>query len=322
MSSCGPTPRARASARARPRARDPHGFEAARIRAEGVMRKARLQQDENDALARMRDAAHDPDSDSDSADENPSDYWGARAAAMNAAANAAAAAAVEQARNAEDVEALVRSGEPLIPIPAAKGPVSHPSGKCPRVQEDSEQDSEEDTSLTSLLQRHASGKCPRVQEDSEEDSEEDTSLMQRPFPMKQPRVQRPLPVKQPRVQRRTYRGRTKQMAKRKPGGVGTNPKPKRYRPGTRALREIRKYQKSTELLIRKLPFQRLCREIAQDFKADVRLQATACLALQEAAEAYLVGIFEDTNLCAIHAKRVTVSPKDMQLARRIRGERF
>ena len=78
---------------------------------------------------------------------------------------------------------------------------------------------------------------------------------------------------------------------------------------------------STELLIRKLPFQRLVREIAQDFKTDLRFQGSAVLALQEAAEAYLVGLFEDTNLCAIHAKRVTIFPKDIQLARRIRGER-
>ena len=97
-------------------------------------------------------------------------------------------------------------------------------------------------------------------------------------------------------------------------------KPHRYRPGTVALREIRKYQKSTELLIRKAPFQRLVREIAQDFKIDLRFQSSAVMALQEAAEAYLVGLFEDTNLCAIHAKRVTIMPKDMQLARRIRGE--
>ncbi|KAH0928806.1 hypothetical protein HID58_014533, partial [Brassica napus] len=94
-----------------------------------------------------------------------------------------------------------------------------------------------------------------------------------------------------------------------------------FRPGTVALREIRKYQKSTELLIRKLPFQRLVREIAQDFKTDLRFQSSAVAALQEAAEAYLVGLFEDTNLCAIHAKRVTIMPKDIQLARRIRGER-
>lgn len=103
-----------------------------------------------------------------------------------------------------------------------------------------------------------------------------------------------------------------------PSGVK---KPRRYRPGTVALREIRRYQKSADLLIRKRPFQRLIREITQDFKADLRIQSSAVLALQEASEAYLVGIFEDTNLCAIHAKRVTIMPKDIQLARRIRGER-
>ncbi|XP_062225792.1 histone H3.3 isoform X1 [Phragmites australis] len=159
--------------------------------------------------------------------------------------------------------------------------------------------------------------------------------------------------------------RTKQTARKSTGGkaprkqlatkaarksaptTGGVKKPHRYRPGTVALREIRKYQKSTELLIRKLPFQRLVREIAQDFKVrfvfilllcssklggafsqpflfvqtDLRFQSHAVLALQEAAEAYLVGLFEDTNLCAIHAKRVTIMPKDIQLARRIRGER-
>jgi histone H3 len=98
-------------------------------------------------------------------------------------------------------------------------------------------------------------------------------------------------------------------------------KKRRYHPGTVALRDIRKYQKSTELLLRKMPFQRLVREIAQDFRSYLRFQSSAVLALQEASEAYLVGLFEDTNLVAIHAKRVTIFPKDLQLARRIRGER-
>lgn len=102
------------------------------------------------------------------------------------------------------------------------------------------------------------------------------------------------------------------------GGVKKAP---RYRPGTVALREIRRYQKSTDLLIRKLPFQRVVKEVARDFKSDLRFQSHALLALQEAAEDYLVGLFEDTNLCAIHANRVTIMPKDLQLARRIRGER-
>ena len=113
----------------------------------------------------------------------------------------------------------------------------------------------------------------------------------------------------------------KQTAGQASGGAGGVKKPHRFRPGTVALREIRRYQKSTELLIRKLPFQRLVREIAQDYKTDLRFQSSAIAALQEAAEAYLVGLFEDSNLCAIHAKRVTIMPKDIQLARRIRGER-
>ena len=102
----------------------------------------------------------------------------------------------------------------------------------------------------------------------------------------------------------------------------------RYRPGIVALKQIRQYQKTTELLIRKLPFQRLVREIASDgdvikspLCGKVRFQSAAIMALQEATEGYLVGLFEDSNLCAIHARRVTIMPKDIQLARRIRGER-
>jgi len=112
---------------------------------------------------------------------------------------------------------------------------------------------------------------------------------------------------------------TKAARKSKPTGGGVK-KPHRYRPGTVALREIRRYQKSTELLIRKLPFQRLVREVAQDFKNDLQFRSSSILALQEASEAYCVGLFEDTNLCAIHAKRVTIMPKDIQLSRRIRRE--
>lgn len=98
-------------------------------------------------------------------------------------------------------------------------------------------------------------------------------------------------------------------------------KPHRYRPGTVALREIKKYQKSTDLLIRKMPFQRVVREIAADMALGLRFQSSAVMCIQAAAEAFLVGLFEDTNLCAMHAKRVTIMVKDMQLARRIRGER-
>jgi histone H3 len=99
--------------------------------------------------------------------------------------------------------------------------------------------------------------------------------------------------------------------------LGGAKKVHRYRPGTVALREIRRYQKSTDLLIRKAPFQRLVRELALGYKNDLRFQSTAILALQEASEIYLTELFADTNLCAIHAKRVTIMPKDMQLARRV-----
>ena len=134
--------------------------------------------------------------------------------------------------------------------------------------------------------------------------------------------------------------RTKQTARKSTGGkaprkalatkaarksapsTGGVKKPHRYRPGTVALREIRRYQKSTELLIRKLPFQRLVKEVCEDnIKTGMRFQSHAIMALQEASEAYLTSLFEDVNLCAIHAKRVTIYPKDIQLARRIRGER-
>ncbi|AES77674.1 histone H3.3 [Medicago truncatula] len=112
------------------------------------------------------------------------------------------------------------------------------------------------------------------------------------------------------------------MATRKSAlATGGMKKPHRFRPGTVALREIRKYQKITELLIRKLPFKRLVHEIAQDFKTDLRFQISAVSALQEIAEACIVGLFEDMNLCAIHAKRVTIVPKDIKLACRIRCER-
>jgi histone H3 len=113
-------------------------------------------------------------------------------------------------------------------------------------------------------------------------------------------------------------------AARKSAGVVASgvKKPHRYRPGTVALREIRRYQKSADLLIRKRPFQRLVREIAQEYKTDLRFDSGAFMALQEAVEAYLVALFADSNLCAIHAKRVTLLPKDICLARRLRGERM
>jgi histone H3/H4 len=95
---------------------------------------------------------------------------------------------------------------------------------------------------------------------------------------------------------------------------------RRYRPGERALREIRYWQRNTDLCIRKLPFARLVKEVQTYFsRKEFRWQANAILALQEAAEAHLVSLFEDAYLCTIHAKRVTLMVKDIQLARRIRG---
>lgn len=124
----------------------------------------------------------------------------------------------------------------------------------------------------------------------------------------------------------------KQLATKEAVAIGqqgeTRRERHRFRPGTCALREIKKYQKSTELLLRKLPFQRLVRELAHDVQIfrnldyELRFQSTAILALQEAAESYLVSLFEDTNLCAIHAKRQTIMVKDLQLARRIRNDHY
>ena len=98
------------------------------------------------------------------------------------------------------------------------------------------------------------------------------------------------------------------------------PKPHRFRPGTVALREIRKFQKSTDLLIKKAPFSRLVKQLSQNFASHYRFQSSAIQAIQEACEQYLVQLFEDGNLCAIHAKRVTLMVRDLKLARRIRGD--
>ena len=111
---------------------------------------------------------------------------------------------------------------------------------------------------------------------------------------------------------------TKAARKSAPATGGVK-KPHRYRPGTVALCEIRRYQKSFDLLIPKAPFALLFREILQEEKSDMRIQAAAALAAQEMAEAFLVKRFEDSNSCAIHAGRVTIMPKDMQLVKRIQG---
>ena len=138
--------------------------------------------------------------------------------------------------------------------------------------------------------------------------------------IKKPRKQIPIPSK-------TGANQSNQILAKKTAQTPTAPhtggvkKAHRFKPGTIALREIRKYQKSTDLLLRKLPFQRIVKEITQQYKNDMRYRSSALEALQHACEAYIVGLFEDTNLCAIHARRVTVMVKDMALARRIRGDR-
>ena len=124
--------------------------------------------------------------------------------------------------------------------------------------------------------------------------------------------------------------RTKTMAKKRSKSKGKGKKrgrkpvkvrkKHRWRPGTVAMRDIRRYQKSTKCLMQRAPFQRLVRSLAKGYNSELRFQASSLAALQEATEAYVVGLFEDVNLCALHAGRVTVMTRDMHLARRIRGE--
>lgn len=116
-------------------------------------------------------------------------------------------------------------------------------------------------------------------------------------------------------------GSKKQKAPKAAGGSSGVKRSHRWRPGTVALREIRKFQKGTELLVRKAPFQRLVREIATAHKEGLRFQSAAVQAIQEATESYVISLLSDTNLCAIHTRRVTIMPKDVQLALRLRGER-
>jgi len=168
------------------------------------------------------------------------------------------------------------------------------------------------------------------------------------FVGRQPRNNQGTTKEQPRNTQETM-GRTKQLARQFTGNatevihtkgmihkragkrLGTGgkcprvvtagvPKPKRrFRPGTVALRDIKKQQKSTNLLIPRASFLHLVKEILQG-AGDYRMQSSAVAALQEAGEAYLVGLFQDAYLCSIHAKRVTLMKKDLNLARRIRGE--
>ncbi|CAL8464839.1 g4374 [Coccomyxa elongata] len=140
--------------------------------------------------------------------------------------------------------------------------------------------------------------------------------------MARTKQRRPEVGRRPATKSTPHKSRRGSRGVRSPGGraPAADKKPHRFRPGTVALREIRRYQRSTELLIRKLPFARLCREITNLFAPEpFRWTAEALLAMQEATEDFMVHLLEDCNLCAIHAKRVTIMPKDLQLARRIRG---
>ncbi|XP_069800346.1 histone H3-like centromeric protein A [Dendropsophus ebraccatus] len=134
---------------------------------------------------------------------------------------------------------------------------------------------------------------------------------QRPSPRKNPKQ----PAAAPPPPQPSPRGRPDSRRRR------SSQRQRRYRPGARAMMEIRKYQKSTELLIRKTPFSRLVREVCMEYTRGVPFlwQSAALAALQESAEAFLVRLFEDSYLCSFHAKRVTLYAKDIQLARRIRG---
>ncbi|KAH7700207.1 Protein HIS-42 [Aphelenchoides avenae] len=116
--------------------------------------------------------------------------------------------------------------------------------------------------------------------------------------------------------------RARHVTKKAPPPSPPLKKRRHYKKGTLALREIRKYQASVNLLIPRAPFFRLVREVAQDFARDIRFQERALLCIQEAAESYLTYLFEDANLAALHAHRVTIMPRDIALVRRIRGEQF
>ena len=142
--------------------------------------------------------------------------------------------------------------------------------------------------------------------------------------------QKPTPVKRQLARKSTAsqpksRPKGAQKRKKRVPIVRRDPRrQQRYRPGAFALREIRMYQKTTDLLIPRLGFQRVVRQVLQNMYGiegmHYRWQKTALLALQDATESYLTNLFEDSNLCTVHAKRVTIMPKDIKLARRIRGE--
>ena len=142
-----------------------------------------------------------------------------------------------------------------------------------------------------------------------------------PTKFKFPKVHRQADISQFKLPASFHKSKkSKKLDKPAKHNIGRAVPMRRFRPGTVALREIRKFQKSTDLLIPKLPFSRLLRQIAQSITPDKRFEKTALLALQEASEAYLTGLLEDANSCAIHAHRVTITPSDLRLAQRIRGD--
>ena len=137
------------------------------------------------------------------------------------------------------------------------------------------------------------------------------------------------PTHQPRTGRKDIGGKMPKIGIKtllRPMGVPGSKRLKRpqktrcYWPGMQALHEIRQFQKFTELLIPKQAFLRVACQILQRESPSSQIQTSAVLALHKAAEAYLIFLMEDTNLCGIHTKRVMILPKDMQLVRRIRGK--
>ena len=119
---------------------------------------------------------------------------------------------------------------------------------------------------------------------------------------------------------REMKGKRGRMEEKKGEDKQSEGKVRRVKRGLRALKEIKKYQSGKEVLIRRLPFKRVVKEIVQGLRADLCLQSTAMMALQEVGETFLVGLLEQSNLCTLHAKHVTIMPKDIQLARNIWGD--
>ena len=273
---------------------------------------------------------------------------------MNVPAMAAANVSAEEATmnktlNAADAELAALDALPEVPpvpvapvVPCLENTPTEPdtdteeqSRKRPREEsDDSDDESDDEASLVAALEAQetsAPAGCDGVPVASRQASAAPVLNRHGVYGIGGGGKAQAMAARMPRVKRVArkagggHRGRhiglaTKAARRQRNGRQGAVKRPHRYRPGTVAIREIRRYQKSTELLIRKQPFQRLVREVANDFKTDIRFQGSAVLALQEASEAHLVGLFEDTNLCAMHAKRVTIMPKDMQLARRLRRD--